>query len=48
MRIDWLGSDNGERCGQGEVALNRLDPGAADDGSQCEGGFQHREMVADA
>ena len=46
--IDRLGRDDGERCGQGEVALERFDPGGADDGGQCEGGFQHGEVVADA
>ena len=46
--IDRLGGDDGERGGQWKAALERLDPGAADDGGQCEGGFQHGEMVADA
>ena len=45
---DRLGGDDGERCGQGEVVIKRLDAGSADDGGQCEGGFQHGEVVADA
>jgi class 3 adenylate cyclase len=45
--IDRLCGDDGERCGQGEVVLKRFNPGGADDGGQCEGGFQHREVVAD-
>ena len=45
--IDRRGGDDGERCGQGEVVIERLDPGRADQGGQCEGGFQHGEVVAD-
>ncbi len=45
---DRLGGDDGERCGQREVVIQRIDPGGADDGGQCEGGFQHGEVVADA
>src|ERR1700761_9007774 len=45
--IDRFGRDDGERCGQGEVVLERFDPGAADDGGQCQGGLQHREVVPD-
>ena len=45
-RIDRLRGDDGERGGQRKAALERLDPGAADDSGQCEAGFQHREMVA--
>src|SRR6202023_1882926 len=44
---DRLGGDDGERRGQGEVLIERFDPGGADHGGQREGGFQHGEVVAD-
>jgi hypothetical protein len=45
--IDRRGGDDGERRCQGEVITQRFDPGSADQGGQCEGGFQHGEVVAD-
>jgi hypothetical protein len=45
--IDRLSGDDGHRCGQREVVLERFDPGGADDGGQREGSFQHGEVVAD-
>ena len=44
---DRRGSNDGERCRQGEVITQRFDPGRADEGGQREGGLQHGEVIAD-
>jgi hypothetical protein len=44
---DRCGGNDGERCRQREVIIQRFDPGRADEGGQRKGGLQHGEVVAD-